>query len=427
MAAGQLEQGPAFSSAGGASLPERYRAVRARTEALAAKLSPEDQQVQSMADASPAKWHRAHTSWFFETFLLLPHLPGYRVFDAHYSQLFNSYYEAVGARIARPSRGLLTRPTAEEIGAYRAHVDTAMQTLLQHCGTDAAALVELGLNHEQQHQELLLTDIKHAFAANPLRPAYRPAAAAQVQQTVQQSAPPLRWLEIRRGIVDIGHAGGGFAFDNETPPHQALLPASRIASRPVSVGEYLQFIEDGGYGRAELWLSDGWAQVLEEGWQAPLYWERQSGAWASFTLYGMRELRPDEPVCHVSYYEACACAAWAGKRLPTEQEWEAASRQYGGEPAQDADDAIRVHPRPLREGFTQDVWEWTGSAYLPYPGFRAAAGAVGEYNGKFMVNQMVLRGQSCATPPGHARTSYRNFFGPAARWQFSGFRLAEDV
>ena len=333
----------------------------------------------------------------------------------------------MGARIARASRGLLTRPTADEIGAYRAHVDSAMQALLQHCGADASALVELGLNHEQQHQELLLTDIKHAFAANPLRPAYMLAAASQTQQPVQQSAPPLRWLEISGGIVDIGHAGGGFAFDNETPLHQALLPAGRIASRPVSVGEYLQFIEGGGYRRAELWLSDGWAKVLEEGWQAPLYWERQSGAWASFTLHGMRPLHLDEPVCHVSYYEACAYAAWAGKRLPTEQEWEAASRQQGGEPAQDADDAIRVHPRPLREGFAQDVWEWTGSAYLPYPGFRAAAGAVGEYNGKFMVNQMVLRGQSCATPPGHARTSYRNFFGPAARWQFSGFRLAEDA
>jgi len=424
MAAGQLKQGSASSSAGGASLPERYRAVRARTEALAAKLSPEDQQVQSMADASPAKWHRAHTSWFFETFLLLPHLPGYRAFDGRYSHLFNSYYEAVGARIARASRGLLTRPTADEIGAYRAHVDSAMQALLQHGGADAAALVELGLNHEQQHQELLLTDIKHAFAINPLRPAYTPAAATEPQQ----SAPPLRWLEIGRGIADIGHAGGGFAFDNETPSHQVLLPASRIASRPVSVGEYLQFIEDGGYRRAELWLSDGWAKVLEEGWQAPLYWEQQSGAWSSFTLHGMRPLRLDEPVCHVSYYEACAYAAWAGKRLPTEQEWEAASRRHGGAAVQDdLDDAIQVHPRPLREGFAQDVWEWTGSAYLPYPGFRIAAGAVGEYNGKFMVNQMVLRGQSCATPPGHARASYRNFFGPAARWQFSGFRLAEDA
>ena len=423
MAAGQFEQAPALSL-GDAHWPERYRAVRARTEALAARLSPEDQQVQSMADASPAKWHRAHTSWFFETFLLLPHLPGYRVFDPHYSHLFNSYYEAVGARIARASRGLLTRPGADQIGAYRAHVDAAMLSLLERCTPQIAALVELGLNHEQQHQELILTDIKHAFAANPLHPAYLPAAAGEAQQ----SAPPPRWLEIKRGIYDIGFDGSGFAFDNEMPRHQVLLPGCRIASRPVSVGEYLQFIDDGGYRRAELWLSDGWAKVLEEGWQAPLYWRLHSGEWRSFTLHGDASLRHDEPVCHLSYYEACAYAAWAQKRLPTEQEWEVASREHGGAaPQGQQEHSIQVHPRPLADGFRQDVWEWTGSAYLPYAGFRTAAGAVGEYNGKFMVNQMVLRGQSCATPPGHARSSYRNFFGPAARWQFSGFRLAEDA
>jgi len=424
MAAGQLEQGPLLRAGGSltpASLAERYRTVRGRTEALAALLSPEDQQVQSMPDASPVKWHRAHTTWFFETFLLRPRQPGYRVFDERFGELFNSYYEALGARIARASRGLLTQPAAAEIAAYRAQVDAAMSGLLHACSDGAAALVELGLNHEQQHQELILTDIKHAFAANPLRPAYLPRAAV----TVQEKAPPLQWLEIRKGLQDIGAGGAGFAFDNELPRHQAMLPGCRIASRPVSVGEYLDFIGDGGYRRPELWLSDGWARVLEEGWQAPLYWEREAGAWTCFTLHGNAALRHDEPVCHVSYYEACAYAAWAHQRLPTEQEWEVACREFGGAAAHDS--GIRVHPRPLADGFHQDVWEWTGSAYLPYPGFRPAAGAVGEYNGKFMVNQMVLRGRSCATPPGHARTSYRNFFAPAARWQFSGFRLAEDL
>ncbi len=422
MAAGQLEQGPALRVSG-ADLRERYRAVRARTEALAARLSPEDQQVQSMADASPTKWHRAHTTWFFETFLLLPHQAGYRVFHERFSHLFNSYYEAVGARIARASRGLLTRPSADEITAYRAHVDAAMAALLEQCTPAVAALVELGLNHEQQHQELILTDIKHAFSINPLHPAYMATAAV----AAQRSAASLRWLEIAGGIHDIGHVGAGFSFDNETPRHQALLQPARIASRPVSVGEYLEFIKDGGYRRPEFWLSDGWATVLTEGWQAPLYWEQQSGAWASYTLHGDAPLRHDEPVCHVSYYEASAYAAWAQQRLPTEQEWEVARRAYGQTAAVAEDQAIRVHPRPLADGFDQDVWEWTGSAYLPYAGFRTAAGAVGEYNGKFMINQMVLRGQSCATPPGHARPSYRNFFAPAARWQFSGFRLAEDV
>lgn len=421
MDAGKLQPGPDLRVSG-AALREHYHTVRARTEALAARLSPEDQQVQSMPDASPAKWHRAHTTWFFETFLLLPHQPGYRVFHERFSHLFNSYYEAVGVRIARASRGMVTRPTADEITAYRAHVDTAMAALLEHCTPAIAALVELGLNHEQQHQELLLTDIKHAFSINPLHPAYSTATAT----SAQRSAPPLRWLDIPGGIHDIGHDGVSFSFDNEMPRHQALLQAARIASRPVSVGEYLEFIDDGGYRRAGLWLSDGWATVQAEGWQAPMYWEQRDGAWSSYTLHGDAPLRHDEPVCHVSYYEACAYAAWAHKRLPTEQEWEVASRAHGGvKPEQDQQ--IQVHPRPLADGFTQDVWEWTGSAYLPYPGFRVAPGAVGEYNGKFMVNQMVLRGQSCATPPGHARPTYRNFFPPAARWQFSGFRLAEDV
>ena len=411
MTPGRAETPPA------AGLSRRYREVRARTEALAAPLSAEDQLLQSMPDASPAKWHRAHTSWFFETFLLRPLLPGYRLFHERYGYLFNSYYEAIGERVARPRRGMLSRPSCEEIAAYRVHVDTAMLQLLERAPPEAQALVELGLNHEQQHQELLLTDNKHAFAGNPLQPVY-----AVAPDRAAGAAPPLGWHELPRGVCEIGHRGAGFAFDNEGPAHEVLLPGCRVASRPVSVGEYLEFIADGGYRRAELWLSDGWAKAQEEGWSAPLYWEAGESGWTHYTLHGRRPLRADEPACHVSYYEACAYAAWAGKRLPTEQEWEAAARHHGGGAA-----AAGPHPDALRDGFAQDVWEWTGSAYLPYPAFRPAAGAVGEYNGKFMVNQMVLRGRSCATPPGHERPSYRNFFGPAARWQFSGFRLAEDL
>ncbi|MBL6751935.1 MAG: ergothioneine biosynthesis protein EgtB [Nevskia sp.] len=403
-----------------AALLERYRAVRARTESLAALLSPEDQVVQSMPDASPTKWHRAHTTWFFETFLLKPR-PGYRVFREGFEFLFNSYYETVGPRLARPSRGLLTRPSAAEVSGYRAHVDQAMLALLAALPPAAEPLVELGLHHEQQHQELILTDIKHAFACNPLRPALVPAD----ERAGVAAAPPQRWLALPGGIQRVGHGGSGFAFDNETPAHDTLLQGFRIAGRPVSVGEYLEFVGDGGYRRPEHWLSDGWAMVRQEGWEAPSYWERRDGRWLAYTLAGLRELDPAEPVCHVSYYEASAYAAWAGKRLPTEFEWEATARSAGA--AGTAIEALRVHPAPLQPGFRQDVWEWTASAYLPYPGFRTAPGAVGEYNGKFMVNQMVLRGRSCATPPGHERLTYRNFFGPAARWQFSGFRLAEDA
>jgi ergothioneine biosynthesis protein EgtB len=406
-------------------LLQRYRAVRSRTESLAGLLSPEDQVVQSMPDASPVKWHRAHTTWFFETFLLMPRQKAYRPFRAGFEYLFNSYYEAVGPRLARPARGLLTRPAASEVSAYRAHVDAAMQALLADAPAGLAPLIELGLHHEQQHQELILTDIKHAFGANPLRPALVPAPAP----ASPPAAPPLRWLEIPRGIYRVGHRGadieGGFAFDNETPAHEVLLRAFRIASRPVAVGEYLEFVADGGYRRPEFWLSDGWALLRQEGWEAPLYWEPCDGRWQSYTLAGMRALDPAEPACHLSYYEASAYAAWAGKRLPTEFEWEVAAERDESRAGSDAE-ALKFHPAPLRPGFRQDVWEWTGSAYLPYPGFRAAAGAVGEYNGKFMVNQMVLRGRSCATPPGHERLTYRNFFSPAARWQFSGCRLAED-
>jgi ergothioneine biosynthesis protein EgtB len=403
-----------------ASLVERFRAVRAETERLAAPLSAEDQAVQSMPDASPTKWHRAHTSWFFETFLLIPHLPGYRSFDERYAYLFNSYYEAVGARHPRPARGLLTRPGIGEIAAYRRHVDEATERLLADPAPEAARLAELGLNHEQQHQELMLTDIKHAFAQNPIAPAYLPPPHVRPVAV----APALDWIEIQGGIYEIGHGGDGFAFDNEGPAHPVLLQDFRIAGRPVSVGEYLGFIADGGYRRPDLWLSDGWALVNQLGWQAPDYWERHADGWKARTLHGLLPLCVAEPVCHVSYYEAAAYAAWAGKRLPTECEWETAAAA-GHRRREDA--AARPHPRPLSHGFDQDVWEWTGSAYLPYPGYRAPEGAIGEYNGKFMVNQMVLRGRSCATPPGHERLTYRNFFVPSARWQFSGFRLAEDA
>lgn len=404
-----------------AGLKDAYACVRELTEKLASPLSAEDQTIQSMPDASPTKWHRAHTTWFFETFLLLPHAASYSAFDEAYNYLFNSYYEAVGERHPRPIRGMITRPDAATIGKYRAHVDDAMLRFIENCPEKVLPLVELGLNHEQQHQELLLTDIKHAFSLNPTWPIYK---QRDQNPAANDSAPKLRWHEIPAGLYTVGHSGKGFAFDNEGPEHSVFLHDAKIANRPVSVGEYLDFIADGGYRRPEFWLSDGWDKVTREGWEAPAYWQREGQLWMHYTLHGRRPVREDEPVTHVSFYEAAAYAAWAGKRLPSEAEWEISARTHcetnGQEPA------LNPHPRPLAPGFSQDVWEWTGSGYLPYPGFRAAKGAVGEYNGKFMVNQMVLRGRSCATPPGHERLTYRNFFGPAARWQFSGFRLAED-
>ncbi len=424
-----IENGHHASDAGAsrsrAGLRSRYHSVRSQTEALARPLSAEDQTIQSMPDASPAKWHRAHITWFFETFLLQPYLPGYRVFDPAFSYVFNSYYEAAGPRHPRPHRGLLSRPGVEAVAAYRSHVDAAMDRLLTDCGEDVAELVVTGLHHEQQHQELLLTDIKHAFSCSPLLPAYAAAPAARPVSAL----PPAGWWPVEAGIRRIGHQPSGsddaFSFDNELPAHDALLQHCSVADRPVSNGEFRAFMRDGGYSRPELWLSEGWATVQSRQWQAPGYWQPDGNGWKAFTLHGLQDVRDDEPVCHVSFFEAAAYAEWAGLRLPTEFEWETAARSH--HPADGLADTIRVHPKPLRTGIRQDVWEWTASAYLPYPGYRAEPGALGEYNGKFMMNQMVLRGRSCVTPPGHERLTYRNFFPPHARWQFAGFRLAKGA
>ncbi len=409
-----------------AEIAARFDAVRRATRALAAPLSAEDAMVQSMPDASPAKWHLAHTTWFFETFVLGPAEPGARPFDPRYAFLFNSYYDAVGPRQPRPERGLLSRPPLEDVLRYRAHVDERMGALLAGRPGDALLdVVELGIAHEEQHQELLLTDVKHAFFSQPLRPAYGPAPAR-----ADAAAPPLVFVPREGGVRELGAGPAGFAFDNERPRHRALLEAHALASRPVTCGEWLSFMESGGYDRPEVWLSDGWAAACRNGWRAPLYWSRDGGAWWQFTLGGPRRVDEAEPVAHVSYFEADAYARWAGARLPSEEEWEAAAAEAGrgGRFA----DSGRLHPAAARggDGLRQllgDVWEWTRSAYAPYPGFRPAAGALGEYNGKFMVSQLVLRGGSCVTPPGHVRPTYRNFFYPDARWQFSGVRLARDA
>ena len=406
------------------ALADRFLAVRGETERLCAPLEPEDYQLQSMPDCSPPKWHLAHTAWFFEEFVLAGHAPGYRPFHPRFGFLFNSYYDAVGDRWPRPARGLLSRPTVSEVYAYRRAVDERLLALIAKADARTleavAAIVELGLNHEQQHQELLLTDLKHAFGLNPLRPAYAPPTGA----APGGSSPP-RWESHPPGLRRVGHAGGGFAFDNEGPAHAVYLHGFEITSRPVTNGEFLPFVEGGGYDRPEFWLSDGWAACRRNGWAAPPYWERDGG-WSLFTLRGTRKLDPAEPVCHVSYYEADAFARWAGARLPTEFEWEtaAAARTAAGNFL----DSGRLHPAPDDGGgqFFGDVWEWTASPYTAYPGYRPAPGALGEYNGKFMCNQFVLRGGSCATPPGHVRPTYRNFFPPDARWQFSGLRLAKD-
>lgn len=413
-------------------LAERLRLVRATTETLVASLRAEDQNLQSMPEVSPAKWHRAHTTWFFETFILAAEQSGYSPFHPAFEELFNSYYNAVGRQHPRPRRALLSRPDVEEVGRYREHVDSAMQALIENCDEPCLArlapLIELGVNHEQQHQELLLTDLKHAFSFNPLAPPLGTGSHCS-----GAAARPVAFIEFDGGMVEIGADGHGFCFDNETPRHQAWLPGRfALADRPVNCGDFLEFIADGGYREPLLWLSDGWAWVRENGIEAPMYWTRSDGEWRILTLDGPREIDPAETMCHLSFYEAHAFAEWSNARLPTESEWESvAARQpcrgnFAG--------SGRFHPgAPEQSDGRQpvamfgDVWEWTSSAYGPYPGFKPAAGAIGEYNGKFMANQMVLRGGSCATPDGHARASYRNFFYPADRWQFSGARLAKDI
>ena len=441
-------------------LAAAYGAVRRQTERLCEPLAAEDYVLQSMPDASPVKWHLAHTSWFFETFVLPAAVPDYAPFDPRYGYLFNSYYNAVGDRLARPRRGLLSRPAVEEVYRYRAHVDQHMLTLLHSdevLSPSVAGVIELGLNHEQQHQELILTDLKHAFGANPLRPAYRqvlppspplrgrgvggegdglgklhpspPSPLPGVPGRGEKDARPLGWTEHPAGVRRIGHAGAGFAFDNETPRHRVFVNAFLLADRLATCGEYLAFMEAGGYDRPDGWLSDGWQARQTQDWMAPLYWEKIDGDWMQFTLDGMRPVRDREPVCHLSYYEADAFARWSDARLPTEAEWETAAAALpvtgsfleGG----------RLHPAPADADdeaaqMFGELWQWTASPYVAYPGYRPLAGALGEYNGKFMCNQLVLRGGSCATPRSHFRPGYRNFFPPDARWQFAGVRLARD-
>ncbi len=411
---------------------QRYRTIRARMETLAAPLSAEDQTIQSMPDVSPTKWHRAHTSWFFENFILTPYLPGYRVFHPQYGYLFNSYYEGVGSRHPRPQRGLLSRPSIDEIAAYRAHVDAEMEKLIatadETAWSEIAPLFELGLNHEEQHQELVLMDIKHVLSLNLLDPVYGAPTPKHTDQ-----ASPLQFIAFDGGLREIGYGGNGFAFDNEGPRHKTWLEPYRLASRLATCGEYLAFIDDGGYQRAEFWLSDGWSTVQSEGWEAPLYWRRDGDRWTIFTLAGRRDLDLAEPVSHISFYEADAFARWSGKRLPTEAEWEVAAADGNVAMAGNMIESTLFHPQaaadtgPALNQMIGDLWEWTASPYGPYPGYRPPEGTIGEYNGKFMSNQMVLRGGAAVTPAEHVRISYRNFFYPASRWAFSGIRLAEDA
>ncbi|MGE4650526.1 MAG: ergothioneine biosynthesis protein EgtB [Myxococcota bacterium] len=416
------------ASAEGLPLADHYARVRAASEALIAPLEAEDCALQSMPDASPAKWHLAHTSWYFETFALERGVPGYRPLDPRYRKLFNSYYQGVGPQYTRAQRGMLTRPTLPEVFAYRRHVDRHLRELLDKeadLEPELRAILELGLHHEQQHQELMLTDIKHLFSLNPCAPIYRERA-----ESPGQEVEALAWHAIAEGECEIGWAGPGFAFDNEGPRHRVFIESFLLASRPVSNGEYRLFVEAGGYTEPAHWMADGFAAVQEQGWRAPLYWEGDTGDWRTRSLAGLQSLADDEPVCHLSWYEADAYARWAGARLPREAEWEhvANTQPMTGNFVESG----RFHPAPIVRGegaltaLFGDVWEWTGSSYAPYPRYQPPAGAVGEYNGKFMSNQFTLRGGSCATPRSHIRASYRNFFYPDARWQFSGVRLARD-
>ncbi|MFB6264835.1 MAG: ergothioneine biosynthesis protein EgtB [Bradymonadaceae bacterium] len=411
-------------------LLDRFRSVRQLSEDLCEPLETEDYVVQSMTEASPTRWHLAHSSWFFERFVLVDQFDADFV-DERYDYLFNSYYNAAGPQFSRPDRGLLTRPTVEEIREYRARIDSRMSEVLgsaQSLDPDVARTVEVGLHHEQQHQELMVTDVKHMFGQNPLHP-----EVLDVEMEADETAPPLEWVAFDGGLVEIGHDGDGFAFDNESPRHEVRLEPFELANRPVTCGEFIEFIEDGAYDRPDPWLSDGWQTVQEEGWDSPLYWERDEGEWKIYDYGGLRAVDPAEPLCHVSYYEADAFARWAGARLPTEEEWEHAA---GRIPVDGRFlDLDRRHPRPAREPegdrallqMFGDVWEWTASPFTGYPGFEPFEGAIGEYTGKFMCNQMVLRGGSCATPPSHIRRTYRNFFYPDARWQFAGLRLARGA
>ncbi len=410
------------------ALLERFRAVRDLTRDLCEPLATEDFVIQTMPSVSPTKWHLAHTTWFFETFIALRHDPDYVAFDDRYAYLFNSYYNSLGRFHARDQRGLLSRPTVEEIWAYRSHVERALERLIETAKPSLIVtlepLLEIGCHHEQQHQELLLTDIKHVLASNPLEPAY-----ASASRPSSRTAPlELTWSEHQGGIHEIGHSGSSFAYDNEGPRHEVLLRPYRLADRLVTNADFLEFVSDDGYQRPELWLSQGWSTVQAEGWQAPLYWRRQSGDWKEMTLLGLRALEAAEPVCHLSYLEADAYARWKGARLPSEAEWEVAARAHPVEG--NFVDRRTFHPVAAESNgptqFFGDVWEWTSSPYVGYPGYRQAAGALGEYNGKFMLGQQVLRGGSCASSRDHLRITYRNFFEPQARWQFSGLRLAAD-
>jgi ergothioneine biosynthesis protein EgtB len=419
---------------------DRYLRVRADTEALAAPLSPEDMGVQSMPDASPTKWHLAHTTWFFEEFVLARFVAGHVWADERWRILFNSYYESVGPRHARPSRGLLSRPSVDEVRGWRAHVDGQMKAFIAQADHAALGVVLLGTHHEEQHQELLLTDVKHALSGNPLRPAYTTRDVFSGIEPARASPAPLEWIAYEERIARIGHEDDGFSFDNERPAHRVLVGPFQLASRLVTNAEYARFVDEGGYDRSEFWLSAGYAECKSQGWTAPLYWERSrpAGPWSAFTLHGIRALEPQAPVAHVSYFEADAYARWAGARLPTEQEWEVAAARLpieGNMIRPGEVDRAGLEPRaalsPLSpKGALQqmfgDVWEWTSSAYSPYPRFRSLDGALGEYNGKFMSGQMTLRGGSCFSPRDHLRATYRNFFPPGARWQMTGIRLARD-